>query len=158
VDETKLSEDTGTQLTRSFVTELEAGAGSTTAASKASSRPDEHHQEEASLTHPTLNHHKNTTVLAHNTKNSTSSCIASHKNLQQNHDDGLKLKTKSRRRRTSVQQQVQEEKDKPGVEPGGEGKQEASHYHQQETAVDSNTFATQLQAPGRIDNLTAPHG
>jgi hypothetical protein len=34
-------------------------------------------------------------------------------NLQQNHDDGLKLKTKPRRRRTSDQQQVQEEKDKP---------------------------------------------
>jgi prophage tail gpP-like protein len=112
VDETTLSEDTGTQLTRSLVTELEAGAGSTTAARKAISRPDEHHQKEAALTHPALNHHKNTIVLAHNTKNSSSSCIESHKNLQQNHDDGLKLKTKPRRRRTSVQQQVQEEKDK----------------------------------------------
>jgi hypothetical protein len=90
----------------------------------------------------------------------TTPVLAQHhtKDLQQNHDDGLKLKTKSRRRRTSVQQQVQEEKDKPGVEPGGEGKQEASHHHQQATAADSNTFAAQLQAPGRIDNLTAPHG
>jgi hypothetical protein len=34
-------------------------------------------------------------------------------NIQQNLDDGLKLKTKPRRRRTSDQQQVQEEKDKP---------------------------------------------
>jgi hypothetical protein len=32
-------------------------------------------------------------------------------NIQQNHDDGLKLKTKPRRR-TSNQQQVEEEKDK----------------------------------------------
>jgi hypothetical protein len=32
----------------------------------------------------------------------------------------LKLKSKSRRRRTS-QELIQEEKDKPGAEPGGEG-------------------------------------
>jgi hypothetical protein len=55
------------------------------------------------------------------------------------------------------------EKDKlsaanPGAELGGEGKQEASHHHQQATAADNNTFATQLQAPGRIGHLTAPHG
>jgi hypothetical protein len=130
VDETKLSEEAGTQLTRSLVTKLEAGAGSITAASKASSRHDEYHQEEATLTCPALNHHKNTTILAHNTKNSTSSCTASYQNLQQNHGDGLKLKTKSRRSRTSVQQQVQEEKDKPRAEPGGEGKLDASHRHQ----------------------------
>jgi hypothetical protein len=66
----------------------------------------------AALTRLALELHKNTTVLVDNTKNNTSSCIASHKNLQQNHDGGLKLKTKPRRRRTSVQQQVQEEKDK----------------------------------------------
>jgi hypothetical protein len=112
VDETKLSEYTGTQLTRSLVTELEAGAGSTTAASKAKQSTWWVSPGEAALTRPALKHHKNTIVLAHNTKNSTSSCTTSHKNLQQNHDDGLKLKTKPRRRRTSVQQQVQEEKDK----------------------------------------------
>jgi hypothetical protein len=66
----------------------------------------------AALTRPALELHKNTTVLAHNTKNSTSSCTASHQKPQQNHDGGLKLKTKPRRGRTSVQQQVQEEKDK----------------------------------------------
>jgi hypothetical protein len=34
-------------------------------------------------------------------------------NIQQNHEDGLKLEIKPRRRRSSNQQQVQEEKDKP---------------------------------------------
>jgi hypothetical protein len=61
--------------------------------------------------------------------------------------EGQVISSKSRRSRTS-----------PGAESGGEGKQEASHHHQQATAADSNTFAAQLQAPGRIDNLIAPHG
>jgi hypothetical protein len=72
----------------------------------------------------------------------------------------LKLKIKLRRRRTSNQQQVQEEKDKPrsksrrrrtspGAEPGGEGKQGASHHLQQAFAADNNILAAKLQATGR---------
>ena len=51
--------------------------------------------------------------------------------------------------RTGDQQQVQEEKDKPGAEPGGEGKLEASHCQQQATVAEHNTITTQLQATGR---------
>jgi hypothetical protein len=47
------------------------------------------------------------------------------------------------------QQQVQEEKDKPGAEPGGEGKLEASHCQQQATVAEHNTITAQLQATGR---------
>jgi hypothetical protein len=32
----------------------------------------------------------------------------------------------------------------PGAEPGGEGKQGASHHHQQVAAADNNIFAAKL--------------
>jgi hypothetical protein len=103
----------------------------------------------AALTRPALEFHKNTTVLAYNTKNSTSSCTAAHQKSQQIHDGGLKLKTKpggegqvfsskSRRRRTSS-----------GAELGEEGKLEASHCHQQAIVAKHNTITAQLQATGR---------
>jgi hypothetical protein len=98
--------DTSTQLTSSLVTELEAGAGSTTAAGNTSSRPDELHQEKQH----SLDQQSSNTQEQHNFLHSITQ---TQRNLQQNHDDGLKLKTKPRRRRTSDQQQVQEEKDKP---------------------------------------------
>jgi hypothetical protein len=66
---------------------------------------------------------------SHSKQQGTTPRIASHKYPQQNHGVQLKLKTKPRRRRTGDQQQVQEEKDKPGAEPGGEVKLEASHCH-----------------------------
>jgi hypothetical protein len=51
-----------------------------------------------------LHQRKNSTVLAHHTKNSTCSCTSSHKNIQPNSGVQLKLKTKHRRRRTGDQQ------------------------------------------------------
>jgi hypothetical protein len=78
-------------------------------------------------------------------------------NIQQKHDDGLKLKTKPRRRRSGISSKSRRRRTSLGAEPRGEGKQGASHHHQQATAVDHNTFAAQLQASGRIDHLTAPH-
>jgi hypothetical protein len=59
--------DTSTQLTSSLVTELEAGAGSTTAVGKTSSRLDELHQEKQ----------HSLDQQSSNTKNSTSSCATS---------------------------------------------------------------------------------
>jgi hypothetical protein len=97
---------------------------------KPSCRLDEHDQEKQLPFETTGNH----------TKNSTSSCTASHKYLQQNHGVQLKLKTKPRRRRTGDQQQVQEVKNKLGAEPGGEGKPEASHHQQQATEAVHNTI------------------
>jgi hypothetical protein len=78
-------------------------------------------------------------------------------NIQQNHDDGLKLKTKPRRRRKSISSKSRRRRTSSGAEPGGEGKQGARHHHQQATTADNNTFVAQLQASGRIDHLTAPH-
>jgi hypothetical protein len=69
--------------------------------------------------------------------------------ISKHHGVHLKLKIKPRRRRTWDQQQVQEEKDKLGAEPGGEGKLEASHRHQQATVVENNIITAQLQATGR---------
>jgi phospholipase/lecithinase/hemolysin len=40
-------------------------------------------------------------------------------------------------------------KDKLGVEPGGEGKLEASHRQQQATEAVNNFITAQLQATGR---------
>jgi hypothetical protein len=142
--------DTSTQLTSSLVTELRAGAGSTTAAGKTSSRLDELHQEKQ------LSFDQQSS----NTKNSTSSCTAplKHKKISSKilmmdwssrpspGGEGQVISSKSRRRRTS-----------PGAKLGGEGKQGASHHHQQARAADNNTFAAQLQASGRNDHLTAPH-
>jgi hypothetical protein len=64
--------------------------------------------------------------------------------ISKHHGVHLKLKSKPRRRRTGDQQQVQEEKDKLGAEPGGEGKLEASHRHQQATEAINNTITAQL--------------
>jgi hypothetical protein len=89
------------QLTRSLVTAWEACAGSTTAASKASSRPGEEHHWKQPHTLPILHQRKNTSVFAPHTKHRTSSCTSSLKHIQQNHGGQLKLKIKLRRRRTS---------------------------------------------------------
>jgi hypothetical protein len=96
------------QLTRSLVTAWEACAGSTTAASKASSRPGEEHQGKQPHTLPILHQRKNTSVFATQTKNRTSSCTSSLKYIQQNHGGQLKLKTKPGG-------------EGPGASPGGEG-------------------------------------